>query len=153
MGGHTTNRLFGPTSNVFDVSKSAAGSSGGASSAVSAGLIPFADGTDQMGSCRGPAAYANIYGFRPTPGLISTDRSGQHNSLPILTTPGCIAKTPNDLSILLDAMTGSDSKDKFSFDLNGSFKNSKLDDQNFSNIKIGWLEDVNSRYTFESGIL
>ena len=153
VGGHTTNRLFGPTSNVFDVSKSAAGSSGGASSAVSAGLIPFADGTDQMGSCRGPAAYANIYGFRPTPGLISTDRSGQHNSLPILTTPGCIAKTPNDLSILLDAMTGSDSKDKFSFDLNGSFKNSKLDDQNFSNIKIGWLEDVNSRYTFESGIL
>ena len=153
VGGHTTNRLFGPTSNVFDVSKSAAGSSGGASSAVSAGLIPFADGTDQMGSCRGPAAYANIYGFRPTPGLISTDRSAQHNSLPILTTPGCIAKTPNDLSILLDAMTGSDPKDKFSFDLNGSFKNSKLDDQNFSNIKIGWLEDVNSRYTFESGIL
>ena len=50
-------------------------------------------------------------------------------------------------------MTGSDPKDKFSFDLNGSFKNSKLDDQNFSNIKIGWLEDVNSRYTFESGIL
>ena len=54
-------------------------------------------------------------------------------------------QTPNDLSILLDAMTGSDSKDKFSFDLNGSFKNSKLDDQNFSNIKIGWLEDLNSR--------
>ena len=67
VGGHTINRLFGPTSNVYDLSKSAAGSSGGASSAVAAGLLPFADGTDQMGSCRGPAAYANIYGFRPTP--------------------------------------------------------------------------------------
>ena len=58
MGGHTTNRLFGPTSNPYDVSKSAAGSSGGAGAAVAAGLIPFADGTDMMGSCRGPAAFA-----------------------------------------------------------------------------------------------
>ena len=58
VGGHTTNRLFGPTSNCFDISKSAAGSSGGASAAVATRLLPFADGTDQMGSCRGPAAYA-----------------------------------------------------------------------------------------------
>ena len=70
VGGHTTNRLFGPTSNVYNFEKSAAGSSGGASSAVAAGLLPFADGTDQMGSCRGPAAYANIYGYRPTPELV-----------------------------------------------------------------------------------
>ena len=74
VGGHTINRLYGPTSNVYDFSKSAAGSSGGASTAVAAGLLPFADGTDQMGSCRGPAAFANIYGFRPTPGLISVER-------------------------------------------------------------------------------
>ena len=72
VGGHTTNRLFGPTSNPYDYSKSAAGSSGGAGAAVAAKLIPFADGTDMMGSCRGPAAFANIYGFRPTTGLIPT---------------------------------------------------------------------------------
>tara|TARA_E500000075_G_scaffold133321_1_gene147091 strand:+ start:2197 stop:2922 length:726 start_codon:yes stop_codon:yes gene_type:complete len=107
VGGHTINRLFGPTSNVYDLSKSAAGSSGGASSAVAAGLLPFADGTDQMGSCRGPAAYANIYGFRPTPGLISVDRTGQSFDLPILTTPGCFARNPKDMSILLDEMVGS----------------------------------------------
>ena len=75
VGGHTTNRLFGATSNPYDISKSAAGSSGGAGSAVAANLLPFADGTDMMGSCRAPAAYANIYGFRPTTGLIPTDRS------------------------------------------------------------------------------
>ena len=45
VGGHTINRLFGPTSNVYNLSKSAAGSSGGASSAVAAGLLPFADGS------------------------------------------------------------------------------------------------------------
>ena len=39
VGGHTINRLFGPTSNVYDLLKSAAGSSGGASSAVAAGLL------------------------------------------------------------------------------------------------------------------
>tara|TARA_B100001057_G_scaffold357734_1_gene359785 strand:- start:494 stop:1909 length:1416 start_codon:yes stop_codon:yes gene_type:complete len=153
VGGHTTNRLFGPTSNVYELSKSAAGSSGGASSAVAAGLLPFADGTDQMGSCRGPAAYANIYGFRPTPGLISTDRTGQKLDLPILTTPGCFARTPNDMSILLDAIVGSDLLDKFSFDLNHSFQNQNLSDKDFSSLKIGWLSNMNRKYNIENNIL
>ena len=71
VGGHTTNRLFGETSNPYNLSKSAGGSSGGAGVAVAANLLPFADGTDMMGSCRTPAAFANIYGFRPTPGPVS----------------------------------------------------------------------------------
>ena len=153
VGGHTINRLFGPTSNVYDLSKSAAGSSGGASSAVAAGLLPFADGTDQMGSCRGPAAYANIYGFRPTPGLISTDRTGQKNNLPILTTPGCFARNPKDMSILLDEIVGSDSVDKFSFDLDGYFKNQNISEKEFSSFKIGWLSNMNGNYIVEKDIL
>ena len=105
VGGHTINRLFGPTSNYYDNTKSAAGSSGGASTAVAAGLIPFADGTDQMGSCRGPAAYANIYGYRPTPGLISVDRGNQLSKIPILTTPGCLAKSPSDMAVSYTHLT------------------------------------------------
>ena len=70
LGSHTTNKLFGPTSNIFDHTKTAGGSSGGAASAVGDSLLPFADGSDMMGSCRNPAAYSNLYGFRPTPGLI-----------------------------------------------------------------------------------
>ena len=153
VGGHTINRLFGPTSNVYDLSKSAAGSSGGASSAVAAGLLPFADGTDQMGSCRGPAAYANIYGFRPTPGLISVDRTKQKNNLPTLTTPGCLARNPDDMSILLDEIIGSDSLDKFSFDLDGLFKNQKISDKEFSAFKVGWLSNMNGEYNIEKEIL
>ena len=153
VGGHTINRLFGPTSNVYDLSKSAAGSSGGASSAVAAGLLPFADGTDQMGSCRGPAAYANIYGFRPTPGLIPVDRTNQNLDLPILTTPGCFATNPNNMSILLDEIVGSDSLDKFSFDLSGSFKNQNISDKEFSAFKIGWLSNMNGNYNIEKDIL
>ena len=117
VGGHTINRLFGPTSNVYDFSKSAAGSSGGASSAVAAGMLPFADGTDQMGSCRGPAAFANIYGFRPTPGLIPADRSGHDKKLPILTTPGCFGRTPDDMSYFLDTVVGKHKNDPLSLSL------------------------------------
>ena len=153
VGGHTINRLFGPTSNVYDLLKSAAGSSGGASSAVAAGLLPFADGTDQMGSCRGPAAYANIYGFRPTPGLIPVDHTGKKNNLPILTTPGCFAKNPNDMSILLDEIVGSDPLDRFSFDLDGLFKNQNISDKEFSAFRIGWLSNMNGEYNIEKEIL
>ena len=153
VGGHTINRLFGATSNAYDLTKSAAGSSGGASSAVAAGILPFADGTDQMGSCRGPAAYANIYGFRPTPGLISADRIGQNFDLPILTTPGCFARNPNDMSILLDAIVGSDSLDKLSFDLKSSFKSQNISEKDFSSFKIGWLSNMNGNYNIEKDIL
>ena len=145
VGGHTTNRLFGPTSNVYNFEKSAAGSSGGASSAVAAGLLPFADGTDQMGSCRGPAAYANIYGYRPTPGLIAADRTYQNFDIPILTTPGCFAKTPNDMAFLIDAITGSHPLDNISFDLNSSFRDKKFSEKEFSNLKIGWLSNMNDK--------
>ena len=68
-----------------------------------------------MGSCRGPAAYANIYGYRPTPGLISVDRS-KDRKIPVLTTPGCLARTPDDMAFLLDEIVGSDIKDDYSFD-------------------------------------
>ena len=153
VGGHTINRLFGPTSNAYDLSKSAAGSSGGASSAVASGLLPFADGTDQMGSCRGPAAYANIYGFRPTPGLIAADRQGQNLDIPILTTPGCFARNPRDMSILLDEIVGINPVDKFSFDLDSSFKKQKISEKEFSSFKIGWLSNMNGDYIVEKDIL
>ena len=56
VGAHTANRLFGITPNIYGNSKSSGGSSGGAAVAVAANLLPFADGTDMMGSCRTPAA-------------------------------------------------------------------------------------------------
>ena len=152
VGGHTINRLFGPTSNVYDLSKSAAGSSGGASSAVAAGMLPFADGTDQMGSCRGPAAFANIYGFRPTPGLIPADRSGHDKKLPILTTPGCFGRKPDDMSYFLDTVVGKDKNDPLSFNVEGKFYDYELNDNEFSKTKICWLSDMDNRYELENGI-
>ena len=154
VGGHTTNRLFGPTSNAYNISKSAGGSSGGAGVAVATNLLPFADGTDMMGSCRTPAAFANIYGFRPTPGLIPDYRMNpRKDNLPLLSTPGCLARTPNDLAIILDVVSGKHKSDPYSFNLTNTFEETHIKDEDFSNIKIGWLSDMNSNYKFESGIM
>ena len=154
VGGHTTNRLFGETSNAYNFSKSSGGSSGGAGAAVAANLLPFADGTDMMGSCRTPSAFANIYGFRPTPGLIPDYRTNQKkNDLPILSTPGCLARTPNDLSIILDVVSGKHNSDPYSFSLKKTFEETKIKDEDFSGIKIGWLSNMNNNYKFEVGIL
>ena len=153
VGGHTINRLFGPTSNVYDLSKSSGGSSGGASSAVAAQLVPFADGTDQMGSCRNPAAYSNIYGFRPTPGVISSARSDNQKNIPILTTPGFLSRTPDDMTIILDSVTGKNNLDPYSLELKSNFQNFEIKDSEIKNIKIGWLSDINSNYKFENEIL
>ena len=154
VGGHTTNRLFGPTSNAYNVSKSAGGSSGGAGVAVATNLLPFADGTDMMGSCRTPAAFANIYGFRPTPGLIPDYRMNpRKDNLPLLSTPGCLARTPNDLAIILDVVSGKHKSDPYSFNLTNTFEETHIKDEDISNIKIGWLSDMNSNYKFEAGIM
>ncbi|MBT7472363.1 MAG: amidase [Candidatus Marinimicrobia bacterium] len=154
IGCHTTNKLFGVTTNAYDASKSAGGSSGGAASAVAASLVPFADGSDMMGSCRNPGAYANLYGYRPTPGLIPEDRIMKIDSIfPLLSTPGCIARTPNEMALLLDAIVGKHPSDPYSFNVKSSFRAHQIRDDEFNKIKIAWLSDMNGDYKFEPEIL
>ena len=153
-GSQTTNRLFGSTYNPYNTSKTAGGSSGGAAAAVSSGMLPLADGSDMMGSVRNPAAYCNLYGFRPTPGLIPEKRVEPSNiECPLLSTLGGIAKTPDDLSLFLDSVAGRDSRDSFSFDLNAKFLETSMSEDDFKKIKIGWLGNLNNNYSFENGII
>ena len=153
-GSQTSNRLFGSTHNPYDITKTAGGSSGGAAAAVSSGMLPLADGTDMMGSVRNPAAYCNLYGFRPTPGLIPEKRTEVSNiKYPLLSTLGGIARTPDELSIFLDAVSGRDERDPFSFDLGNTFVNASMSEEDFNEIKIGWLSNLNGDYKFENGIL
>jgi len=154
VGAHTANRLFGITPNIYGNTQSSGGSSGGAGVAVAAELLPFADGTDMMGSCRTPAAYANVYGFRPTPGLLPDYRANlKKENLPIISTPGCLARTPEDMSILLDVIVGQHKEDPISFSLNSSFRETNLSDQDFSKIKIGWLSNMNDNYQYDSELI
>ena len=66
-----TRSPYGAPRSVFNVDYVSGGSSSGSAIAVAAGLVPFALGTDTAGSARVPAAFNNIVGIKPTPGLLS----------------------------------------------------------------------------------
>jgi aspartyl-tRNA(Asn)/glutamyl-tRNA(Gln) amidotransferase subunit A len=91
------------------------GSSGGSSAAVSARIVPGATGTDTGGSIRQPAAFAGISGIKPTYGRCS--RWGIVAFASSLDQAGPMARDVKDCAILLEAMSGFDSKDSTSLDV------------------------------------
>ena len=64
-GAHSFNTLFPSTTNPFDHTLSAGGSTGGGGAAIAARLMPVSDGSDMAGSIRIPAAFNNVLGLRP----------------------------------------------------------------------------------------
>jgi amidase len=103
-GSHTFNPVFGVTRNPYDPARSAGGSSGGAASALAAGMVPIADGSDLGGSLRNPASFCNIVGFRPTPGTVPSWPSA--DPWDPLATEGPMARCAADVALLLNAMAG-----------------------------------------------
>jgi aspartyl-tRNA(Asn)/glutamyl-tRNA(Gln) amidotransferase subunit A len=68
--GYTDNLIFGPTRNPWNTKLTPGGSSGGAVTAVAAGIGPVALGTDGGGSIRRPAAHTGLVGFKPSRGAV-----------------------------------------------------------------------------------
>jgi amidase len=99
---YTESRVAPPAANPWDPRLGAGGSSGGAAVAVSAGMLPFAPGSDGGGSVRIPAAATGLVGLKPSRGRVPTgsglDRLGG------LVVPGALARTVADAAMLLDAM-------------------------------------------------
>ncbi|HMO72652.1 MAG TPA: amidase [Paracoccaceae bacterium] len=148
-GSHTFNPVFGATRNPYDKARSAGGSSGGAAAALAARLVPAADGSDMMGSLRNPAAFCNVYGFRPTWGLVPGD-AGTEAFMATLATEGPMGRTVEDVARLLDVLAGEDPRVPFGRP-GGGFGDRLATDP--KGRRIGWLGDWGGAYPVEQGIL
>jgi amidase len=114
-GANTRNAVYGATGNPFDPARSAAGSSGGSAVALATGMAPLCSGSDTGGSLRNPAAFCGIVGFRPSAGLVPSEKRGLGWScLPVL---GPMARNVPDAALLLSAMASDDAADPLAYTL------------------------------------
>src|SRR5439155_9363295 len=105
-GSQTFNPVFGRTLNPYDPTKTCGGSSGGAAVALACGMVPIADGSDLGGSLRNPASFCNIVGLRPSLGRVPVWPA--ETAWPSLSAHGPMARTVQDVALLLSAMAGPD---------------------------------------------
>ncbi len=102
LSSYTDNDIIGPARTPWDTSRNAGGSSGGAAAAVSAALVPLAQGSDGGGSIRIPASACGIFGFKPSRGRVSAGPLGSDWSG--LAVDGPLSRTVRDAAALLDVM-------------------------------------------------
>src|SRR3954463_14421976 len=93
-----------PAVTPWDRGRMAGGSSGGAAAAVSAGLVPVAQGSDGGGSIRIPASCCGLVGLKPTRGRISG--FPMYGDVTGLATAGTLARTVRDAAAMLDVLAG-----------------------------------------------
>lgn len=101
--------LQGPGLNPWDRDRWSGGSSSGSGSAVGAGLVPWAIGSETSGSIGTPAAFCGVTGLRPTYGLVS-----RHGAMALswtLDKLGPMARTADDCGMALQVMSGPDPAD------------------------------------------
>ena len=117
-GANTRNAVYGATGNPHNPALSAAGSSGGSAVALATGMVPLATGSDTGGSLRNPAAFCGIVGFRPSPGLVPSDKRGfGWSNLPVL---GPMARTVPDLCLLLSTISSDSAVDPLATTVEGT---------------------------------
>jgi len=112
----TDNKVFGRTNNPYDLARTPGGSSGGAAAVVAVGGAAFDIGTDYGGSIRVPSSWCGVAGLKPTHGRVSRHghvldfRAGLTESFQ---TVGPLARTVDDLRLLLPLIAGPDGVDPY----------------------------------------
>ncbi len=133
----------GMTRNPWDTTKGSSGSSAGSAASVSAGLLPFAIGTETWGSIVSPSTVCGVTGLRPTYGRVS--RTGAMALSWSMDKIGPICRNAEDLAIVFNAIYGSDGIDNTLYEAPFNY-NSKV---NLKNLRIGYLKnDFEKKYNF-----
>jgi Asp-tRNA(Asn)/Glu-tRNA(Gln) amidotransferase A subunit family amidase len=126
----------GTTLNPWNLEQGSSGSSAGSASAVSAGLVPFAIGTETWGSIVSPSSRCGVTGLRPTYGRVS--RAGAMALSWSMDKIGPIARTVEDCALVFDAIRGPDGREPglsaapFPYDSARTLKG----------LRIGWVQDA-----------
>jgi amidase len=138
-GSQTFNKVFGPTLNPYDQTKTCGGSSGGAAVALACGMLPLADGSDTGGSLRNPASFCNVVGFRTSPGRVPV----WPNNLPwsTLSVQGPMARNVADVALLLSVLSGPDARSPIAIREGGGVFAQPLD-KDFSGVRVAWSPNL-----------
>ncbi|HMQ61246.1 MAG TPA: amidase [Flavilitoribacter sp.] len=136
----------GMTRNPWDPSTGSSGSSAGSASSVSAGLLPFAIGTETLGSIVSPSTVCGVTGLRPTFGRVS--RAGAMALCWSLDKIGPICRSAEDCAMVLQAIAGPDLKDQSVIDAAFNYQTNW---KNNRKLKVGYLKTAFDRnYPFHS---
>lgn len=149
LGSQTFNPVYGATGNAYDPARTCGGSSGGAAVALATGMTALADGSDMMGSLRNPAGWSNVYGFRPSWGRVPSEPVGEM-FLSQLSTLGPMARSPGDIAILLDVISGPDPRHPHGFWVRPT---APVVPAPMVGKRIGWLGDWGGAFPMEPGVL
>jgi aspartyl-tRNA(Asn)/glutamyl-tRNA(Gln) amidotransferase subunit A len=148
MGSSTENSGFGPTRNPWDPERVPGGSSGGSTTAVAAGLAPWALGSDTGGSIKQPAALCGVVGLRPTYGTVS--RYGIVAFASSLDQIGPITKTVRDCALLYRIISGRDPCDSTTVELPQPIELPEAED--LGGLKIGVPKELNETEGIQQGV-
>ena len=148
MGSSTENSAYGPTRNPWDPERVPGGSGGGSAAAVSAGLAPWALGSDTGGSIKQPASLTGTVGLRPTYGSVS--RFGVVALASSLDQVGPVTRTVRDCALLYRILAGRDPSDSTTVDLPEPVAIPEAED--LRGLRVGVPREMNEVDGIEPGV-